>query len=316
MPLTNPSVGPSVEPSELNFNLSLYGYFHGDWTIDGDGIFTNGGGMVGTLGRKEIIANIQTAAFAKVFDASEGVWRTLATSGTGAGYAVNFQCFPATEGIGDIVAFCGAVPFCELGFNVSGVVGAWSGDGAKWYFGDPAGTNALLAIVQDRTDEAAIGSGFRPFARDGALHFIPPSAWASATIGGQAGYWVWSQITATNMTTSAVLSDEHAIIVPVDGLTIPFDCYITAVRALTAVATLPTATDVKFILVNFTTGVVSQELTWVQDKATDSWTGITGTGVGSKLTCSTGDVIGILVTQEDGTNELSNVHMNFTLTPQ
>ena len=49
---------------------------------------------------------------------------------------------------------------------------------------------------------------------------------------------------------------------------------------------------------NFTKGTHSGELTFAQDKRSDSWTGIT-------MECDAGDVLGVLVTQEDGTNEVT-----------
>lgn len=312
--------GRRVLASQLGVNLPLSGYFHGTWVIDGDGAGTNGGGMVGTLARNEIALTEAAAAYCKAYDAANVAFGNLATSGALVGYGSNYQLFSDAVVDGDAICFGASVPFCEIVVSVDAAgtpatydaasVVAWTINGL---------TGATLTIVHDNTD-ADDQSGGRPFQRDGAIDFIPPAAWELSTIGGQSAYWICAAIAtgkAANMT-QVPISDavEHSIVTPVDGLTVPVDCYITAARAWTEAATVPTATDVKFVIMNFTTGVVSNELTWAQDKGTDSWTGITGTGTGSLMTCAAGDVIGILITQEDGTNELSNVHMNFTLVPQ
>ena len=59
---------------------------------------------------------------------------------------------------------------------------------------------------------------------------------------------------------------------------------------------------------NFTTGAHSGELTWAQDLRSDAWSGLT-------LAVAAGDELGIVVTQEDGTNEISNALLEMIVTP-
>ena len=57
---------------------------------------------------------------------------------------------------------------------------------------------------------------------------------------------------------------------------------------------------------NFTTGAHSGELTFAQEKRQDRWTGLT-------LAVTRGDILGVLCTQEDGTNEVINAVVQLTI---
>ncbi|HUT60120.1 MAG TPA: hypothetical protein VNA25_19915, partial [Phycisphaerae bacterium] len=83
---------------------------------------------------------------------------------------------------------------------------------------------------------------------------------------------------------------------------------ITNLRASDLATTLHTATDVKFILMNFTTGGHSGELTWAQDLRVCSWSSLS-------LDVNAGDILGVVVTQEDGTNEITNALLEITIGP-
>ena len=65
----------------------------------------------------------------------------------------------------------------------------------------------------------------------------------------------------------------------------------------------------KFILVNFTTGATSGELTFPQDKRSDSWGSLT-------LSVADGDKLGIVVTQEDTSAEVTNPVLDLHVTLQ
>ena len=115
---------------------------------------------------------------------------------------------------------------------------------------------------------------------------------------------------------AASAASEHDIITMATGYTMALDCYVDAVRVTSGASTIPSSQATKFILVNFTTGVVSQEITWPINTRIKHQSSLSGTGTGSKFTCAAGDVIGVLVTQEDGTHEHTDVGMDLWCVPQ
>lgn len=263
---------------------------YGTWAIDGDGANTNGGGIVGGVTLTEA-----AAAFAVVDD--NGSFALLSATSAEAGYTADYQLFPDTEAINDAAYFGHTVPFAELAVDV-GTAAAYTGDALVWEYWDGSAWSALT-LVQDRTDTVA-GDGKRSFMQDGAVHFIPPADWASTTVNSQAAFWVRARVTAANISTIPTTdSKEHELVTPADGFACPAPGVITGVRLNDGAGTLHTTTDVKFLVVNFTSGKHSGELTFTQDKRTQRFTGL-GLAVGG------GDVLGVLVTQEDGTNEVTN----------
>jgi len=151
--------------------------------------------------------------------------------------------------------------------------------------------------------------GDRPFQRDGAITFVPPTDWASTTVNTQAAYWIRARCNVTVDITQIPLTDskEHLVVSPVDGPTMPYAATITGIRLIDAAATLHTTADVKFILMDFTKGTNTAALTFAQDKRQDSWGTLT-------MECDAGDVLGVLVTQEDGTNEVTDATLELKVT--
>lgn len=269
---------------------------YGTWAVDGDGAETNGAGLVGDVTLTEA-----AAAFAVILDGAE--YAPISTDSSLGGVTANYQLFPDAPAEADAVFFGNAVPFAELAIDVAtaatydaAAVIAW-----KYYNG---ATWATLTIAQDSTDTSD-QSGERSFQQDGAITFVPPSDWATTTINGQLAYWIKAEIAAgkaANMTQVPITnSKEHELVTPTDGFTCPAAGSIANVRAIDAATTLHTAADIKFMLVNFTTGAHSGELTWAQDQRQDKW------NIAAGLAVADGDELGVVVTQEDGTNEALNV---------
>jgi len=274
--------------------------------IDNDGAETNGGGVHGGSG---VTLTEQAAALCVVedYDGGGSDFQQLATSSSGAGFTADYQLFPDTEVENDAAYFGGAVPFCELALNISATVATYGADSITWEYWDGAAWSALT-IVQDQTD-ADDADGDRPFQQDGAIHFIPPSDWAAVEVNSQSAYWIRARCNATVNITQIPLTDskEHEIVTPTDGFICPHDGTISAIRLHDYAATLHTAADIKFCLVNFTTGAHSGELTFAQDIATDYWSSLS-------LAVNADDVLGVLITAEDGTNEAVNVQLELDVT--
>ena len=278
--------------AKLVFPLAAYG----TWAIDGDGAETNGGGIVGDITLTEA-----ASTFAKVDDGTS--FEDLSTSSSGGGITANYQLVPDTPVNDDACYFGHTVPFCELALDIA-TAGAYSGTMFTWEYWD-GDSWETLTLVQDQTKLANDS-----FEQDGAISFIPPTDWDSTTVDSQAAYWIRARVSdATKFTTAAITnSKEHEIVTPGDGWIAPCDGQVETIRAIDAASTLHTANDIKFLLVNFTTGGHSGELTWAQDQRQDFWT------LGTALSFSDGDELGILVTQEDETNEASNVMLELEIT--
>lgn len=301
---------------------SIEAFLPGTWGIDTDGAGTNGGGIVGTVARGSITLTNAAAAMCKVYDLSATTFYNLAA--TAAGDHVQWKMFPSNHQAGDMILFGASAPFCELALDIDTVATFNSTDVIEWFYATGAKTagvptGSALTLVQDKTDTTD-GTGGQSFQQDGAIHFVPPDDWAKTVVDSQDAYWIWAKIAtgkAANLTqTPTTNSVEHNIVTPTDGIDIPYDCYVRDVRGVTEAATLPTATDVIFHLVNFTTGNVSEALTWAQDTECETWSDISGDGPFDRLYCRKGDKLGVLVVQEDGTNELSDVHLTLTLIPR
>jgi len=220
-----------------------------------------------------------------------------------AGYTANYQLLPDTEVDEDGAYFGGTVPFCEVAFDLSQLATYDAASVIEWsYWNGAAWSTLTLSTDTTDTDDQ---SGGRPWQQNGALSFVPPSDWASTTVNGQAAYWILASIAtgkAANVTQIPILdSKEHEIVTPADGFTVPAAGTIANVRAVDGTtATLHTTADVKFIIMNYTTGAHSGELTWAQDQRSDKWT------VSGGLAVADGDELGVLVTQEDGAAEVIN----------
>lgn len=266
------------------------------WAIDNDGAHTNGGGLV-CGGASDVTLTEAAAAYCQVDDG--GVFTTLA--------AATYALFPAVPADDDAAYFGKSTPFAEIAFDMSATVAVHTGDSASWEYWDGTAWVALT-IVQDNTN-AATKTGARPFTRDGAIHFLPPSDWAATTVNSQSAFWVRCVLaTAANMTTSpATNSVEHKIVTVTDAFVCPKSGTIFKIRGVSSAQTLPSTVAPKFVLYNQTTGLVSEELTWALNKQYDSWT------LATPFVVTVGDSIAVLVTVEDGTAEHQNVALELTV---
>ena len=275
---------------------------HGDWAIDGDG---DNGGLVGPE-----VTNTETAnTHAVVYDHGTTTYAQLASSSSLTGWAANYQIAAnaGSEAVNDAFYIGNAVPFSELYLDMD-TAASYTGDQWTWEYWDGAAWSTLT-LVQDYTDSTAL-DGARTGQRDGATHFIPPSDWAETTVNSTECYWIRARVTtAGNAATAGDLDGVNPkIVTPADGFVALAAGTIDKLRVVDHAATLHTANDIKFILMNFTTGAHSGELTFAQDKALDKWT------ISGGLTVAADDVLGILITQEDGTNEAANVDIELEYT--
>lgn len=280
----------------------------GTWGINQDGANTNGGGISGS---DSVTLTEQSASFAKAFDASEGggTWGNINVAAARGGYAANYQLFPGTPAATDAVAFGAQIPFCEVAFDTSTQAVYNEAAVLVWQYSTGTSTWSTLTLATNQTGTTDVTGEY--FAQqDGAMTFIPPSDWVQGTVDGTQLYWIRAVIQADkadNMTTSPILnSKEHELVKPTDAPAIASDGLITAIRISDRSAILHTGNDVKYLLMNFTRGTHSGELTFAQDLATDRWSGLS-------MRCEAGDEIGVLCTQEDGTNEVDDCTLELTI---
>jgi len=204
------------------------------------------------------------------------------------------------EEAGDAFAVGFATKFCEVVFDdlatAAGALATWGGDGAKWQYSTGAGTWSDLTVF-DNTDLTAY-DGLRSLQRTGAITFVPPADWVTATYDGQAAYWVKYVITAAQLTQTPLIDgtnhDEPFIAIPnADTFSAPFKLEITKVRVTNMHATVHDQ-NVVFIVGNFTDMVFSTAQTWTASQLNDKFT------LGTAIAADPGDLIGILVTNDTG----------------
>ena len=269
----------------------------GGWAIDGDGAQTNGGGMVGTTPT----LTEQAVALAKVDNG--GVFGNL--SAVNAGYTSTYQLFPDVPADNDAAYFGGAVEFCEFALDINVAQASIGATFTPEYW-----NGAWVALtVRDNTSAAAV-DGTRAFERDGAIAFIPPSDWVETTVDGQSAFWVRWRITTVGNIGAGLGSTngvEHEIVTPNGGFVCRTTGTITTIRLCDNAGTLHTTADVQFILMNYTTGESTAELTFSQDLRCQRYTGLS-------LGVTAGDVLGVLVTQEDTANEPAGVVLELGIT--
>jgi hypothetical protein len=273
----------------------------GTWAVDGDGARTNGGGSAGSAVADLVLA-VAGANFTVCYDAGDAASSLISACVALTGWSNNWQLTAdaASEAIGDYVAFGDSVPFCEIAFDLSALA-TWNADGGVWEYWNGAAYVAIPAgTFYDNTDTTAPKTGLRSFQRVGAFTFYPPSDWATSTENGQLGYWIRYRVTATEVTQTPILNGvRHDIVSQTDTFVAPHKGVISTIRIGDGAATIHSGIDVKFFLMNYTTGARSSLLTFPQDKRRDRWTGET-------LAVAQNDVLGVVVVQEDETNEVTN----------
>lgn len=273
----------------------------GPWAFDGDGARTNGGGMVGTTPTLTEASNGQ----AKVENG--GVFGNL--SAVNAGYAATYQLFPdAPVAEADFAYFGATGKFCEIAFDMATVATYDAAGVLTWqYWNGSAWTT--LTIAHDGTSASTDG-GTLAFGRDGAITFVPPAGWAQNSVNGVTLYWIRVGIAAgkaANMTAIPITNAKnHEIVTPNGGFVVRQAGTLTTLRLCDSAATLHTANDVNFLLFNYTSGA-GLALVFSQDVRCQRYTGLS-------LALGSGDVLGVVVTQEDGTNEPSNVMLELGVT--
>jgi len=264
----------------------------GTWQQDGDAALTNGGGLCGADVKLTEAAN----TYAQVYDAGNAEFNQFDSSSGGTDYTGDYQFTSDTKNDGDYVAFGHSVPFPEIAMEMTGgTLQTYTGDAGKWQYSQGGAAWADLTVF-DNTDATA-QNGKRPFGRDGAITFAPPSDWATETINGQEAYWIrWIVTTVANLNVVGLTnSKEHQFVRPEDGWIAPCDGVVEAIRACDGTTgTLHSNQDVKFLVMNYTNGRNSGVLTWAQDRRTDGWDGL------SALAISDGDILGVVCTQDDG----------------
>jgi len=273
---------------------------YGPWKIDGDGAYLNGGGVAGGGATLTPAA----AGLAQVWDDSALEFQTLDLSSTGAGYTSNHQLLPDTPAINDAVYLGHTVAFAEIALDVL-TPGAYTADALAYEYWDGTAWVALT-LVQDRTDTTA-GNGLRSLQSSGAIHFMPPSDWATTTVNNQLAYWIRVRVTAAVITTAPALNAKvHELVTPAAAYTSPVSRIVTGLRVSDGTTgTLHGANAVTFIFINFTTGKHSGLLTWPVSQRALKVTGLA-------ITINTGDVLGVVIMQEDTTNEVTNAVLELT----
>lgn len=257
------------------------------------------------------------AAYAKVYNHDDTSFANLSASSGNGAFTADYQLFPDAEAENDAAYFGADVAFGQMYLDVD-TVATYNGAAASqiWEYSQGSDSWATLTISADSTDVGGAALGQQPFGSDGAITFVPPADWASDTVDSQAAYWIRCRCTAaTDITQTPTLNSvEHKIDSPTDGFKAPHDGNISALRIIDANATAHTAADIKFYLMNFTKGTYSLELTFAQDKRQEIFTGTDLKAASAGVDVDAGDVLGLIVTQEDGTNELTNATVELTAT--
>lgn len=272
--------------------------------INTDGV---GGGFAGCDQAADVLTTEAAAAFCKVFDVSAGggagVYRNISLASVDD--FVQWQVFPNNTQDGDRILFGATKPFFQMVLDLSAVVSTYGGNALTWEYYDGAAWKALT-LAYDGTDGTA-QDGKRSFGADGSISFVPPTDWAVGTFGGQAAFWIQAKVsTVANLLVLGILNaHRHYICTPVDGFIVPHDCTLTGVAIRDQAATVHTTNDIKLVVANFTAGRHSGVLTFAQDKRNDSWASLS-------VGCAAGDVLGVLITQEDGANEAGPFTLELT----
>ena len=269
------------------------------------GLYTDGAhGAIAGANAYDVIALAVTAGYCQVYDTSAASYRALES--VGAGDFVQYQLLPNTTQNGDAVYFGHSIPFCEPYFPMSATVSTYTGNALLWEYWTGAAWASLT--VHDYTDATA-QDGRRSFGRTGALSFLTPTDWASTSVNSIIGYWIRARVTdATKLTVLGKTSNVlHSIIKVAPGFFVPRTGTITAITVRDLATIGHSTADIKFVLFNFTTGARSAEFIFEANKRMRYRPSFT-------LPIAVGDVLGILVTQQDGVAEMGPCLFELTAT--
>jgi len=152
----------------------------------------------------------QAAAFAKCDDGTS--FANLAVTAGEGGYTANFQLLPDTPAAADAFYFGAAAVFDQIDIVVGTAMVydeaaclAW-----EYYDGDSWET---LTIVKDGTGSTGT-TGVYFGEQTGRFNFTQPADWATVAIDSQTAYWIRAVVQADkadNVTTSGIVTDEHAV---------------------------------------------------------------------------------------------------------
>jgi hypothetical protein len=123
-------------------------------------------------------------------------------------------------------------------------------------------------------------------------------------------YWIRCRVSTVGNIGAALgvtNAKNHEIVTPNGGFVVRRGGTLTTLRLVDNAATLPTTAAVKVVLWNFTQGTGLAELTFSQDLRAQRWTGLS-------LALVAGDVLGVIVTQEDTAAEPSGVMLELGVT--
>lgn len=273
----------------------------GGWRVDAVTAADYDGGIVGDLQSNEV-----SATFAKVYDSASDAYANLGESSGLTGWALDYQFMADSPTEVDATYFGNSIPFCkvDLDFDTPAI---YTGNSITWHYWNGS-TWAALSLAFDESDTTA-QDGRRPFQQSAFFSFIPPADWVAVVVDGQLAYWIYATIDTASITQTPVAQGfQHGISTPESGFVCPNAGVITRLRVSDgATPTIHAANPVTFILMNFTTGKSTAELSWGVGKRQGEWLSLT-------LAVSRGDVLGVLVTGEDGTNEPENVLMELGVT--
>lgn len=238
----------------------------------------------------------QAAALAKVWDQSAAEFQNLATSGTGAAYAANYQLLPDTDAVNDAVYFGAASKFGAMNIDMSATVQTYTGDSLTWEYYNGSGWVSFTPY--DETDGTA-NDGKRSFGADGFIILSVKDDWALTTIDSQSAYWIRARVTTAAVNQIGLTdSKEHLVTSLTNGGTV-VNTFGKVGRGMFRFETVSASnTDTKLILVNMTTGESSAVKTLTKAVADNDVADF-------DLKVNRGDSIVFYCTQEDGTTEFA-----------
>ena len=249
----------------------------------------------------------QAASLARVVDGGVASL-PLSTCSSGAGYTSNYQFFPDTPvALVDYVLFGGLVPFGQIAFDMSATVATYDATGVVgWnYWNGTAWADLDASIIYDGSGSTGT-TGDYAWEQDGTMTIVPPQDWAALAVDGVTAYWIKASIETgktANMTQEPIATTEHDLNVLTTGYVPIYDGVVNAVTLHDGAATIHSGTDIEFYLMNFTTGRSSGVMTFIQDVRAET------IQVLNPVPVSIGDKLGVVITVEDGTNEVGVLNM-------
>lgn len=296
----------SVSAAEIGYTIRVPLFFPGLWDATGD---AKGGGLAGLDQTLDLTVTESAGSANQVYDHGTTTYVALASSNTLTGWtgANQLTADAGNEQINDAVYF-GGYTLGQIWLDI-GTVATYDADSFTWEYWNGT-TWATLTIIYDATDTND-QDGDRPFQGDGVIVFAPPTNWTKRNVGGTTipTFWIRARVTAAGITQTPLMTAGYYACTPAAGPTMPFDCTITGFRLVDSAATAHTTADVKFVLLNTTKGTYCEEQTFAMDRRTERFT------LTTTIACDAGDVMAVLVTQDDNGADPSDVTLELDVTP-